>query len=380
MSRRERTPQQVDPLGALSAGPLTVIAGLAAVLYAVVVTVVVRADVASWPAAIAALGALAAAATVLVHGSRPARAPFRRPHVVVMVVLLAAVVVLSVVSTAGHNEMVRDDWTSVSVGVLILGLAPYRPGREIGIAGLILASVIGIVVVVESPSFAAGLPAVLYVVVAVTPVLALTSAGATFSATFVTLVDHWVERASSYRRAGTADLRAGIARSVQQDRVTILNRDVVPFFTGLIEAGEVTADDSRRARAIAETLRGTMVAEADRSWLEQLLTAPAVAVGGVVDDPEHLAGEMVDDHRTALRALLVAFADTGVVDASDVRIAVRAEEARVDIRLTVATRAPDLAVRNRLAPYFAVVRVVYDDLVVDLSPPLLTLRFSYDQH
>jgi hypothetical protein len=378
--RRERTPQQVDPLGALSAGPLTMLASVASAVYAVALTAVSREDVVSWVCALAALAALVAAGAVLMVFSRPSRAPFRRRYVVIMTALLAATAVLSGASTAGHNTMVRDDWVPVAVGVLVLGLAPYRPGREIAIVGIALTVVVGGVIALEGPSFTTGLPTALYVVVAVTPVLALSLAGATFSATFVTLVDRWIERAASYRRASTDGLRASIARSVQQDRVTILNRDVVPFFTRLIESGEVTAVDSTRARAIAETLRGTMVAEADRSWLEHLLTASSVAVRGVVDDPEHVAGEMASDHRTALRALIVAFADTGVVDASDVRLVFRAEEARVDVRLTVATRASDLTVRHRLAPYFAVLRVVYDDLVVDVTPPHLTLRFSYDQH
>ncbi|KQR64916.1 hypothetical protein [Frigoribacterium sp. Leaf172] len=380
MRRRERTPQQVDPLGALSAGPLTLLASVAAGVYAVVLTTVSRDDVVSWPVAVGALAALMAAGVILVVVSRPSRAPFRRRYVVVMTVLLAGSAVLSGASTAGHNSLVRDDWVPVAIGVLVLGLAPYRPGREIAIVGVALAVVVGGVIAAEGPSFAAGLPTGLYVVVAVTPVLALSLAGATFSSTFVALVDRWVERAVTYRRESTDGLRASIARSVQQDRVTILNRDVVPFFTRLIESGEVTADDGARARTIAETLRGTMVAEADRSWLEHLLTASSVAVRGTVDDPAHIAGEMADDHRTALRALIVAFADTGVVDASDIRLVLRAEEARVDVRLTVATRVSDLTIRHRLAPYFAVLRVVYDDLVVDVTPPHLTLRFSYDQH
>ena len=44
------------------------------------------------------------------------------------------------------------------------------------------------------------------------------------------------------------------------------------------------------------------------------------------------------------------------------------------------TASSESAVRHRFAPYLAVVRIVFDDLQVDPAPPLLTLRFSYDQH
>ena len=380
MRRRERSPQQIDPLGALSAGPITLLAAVASVVYAVVMTLVTRSDLVSWPLAGLSLAALVAAGAVLVIAAHPSRAPFGRRSVVVLVVLLVVTAVLSALSTAGQNGLVRDDWLSLSAGVLLLGLAPYRPGREIAVAGIVTAAAVGVVVVFEVPSFVTDVPGVVFVVVAMTPVIALAFAGAAFSAAFVTLVEGWIERASSYRRAGTDDLRARIARSVQQDRVTILNRDVVPFFSGLVEAGVVTADDSRRARAISDTLRGTMVAEADRTWLEQLLSTSSAGVRGVVADPGHVAGEMTTEHRTALRALLVAFADTGVVAADDVSVVLRAEEARVHARITVATTASDLVVRHRLTPYFAVLRVVFDDLHVDPSLSLLTLRFSYDQH
>ena len=375
-----RSPQQVDPLGALSSRPVTALAALAAVVYAAVSTLATRDEITSGPAAVGALAALAAAGVVLVLASSPLRAPFSRASVVAVALLGSVAVVLSALGTAGANSMVRDDWAPLAVGLVLVGLAPYRPAVDIVAAGAVTSVVVAAVVVAESASFVTHVPVLAFVVVAVTPVVALSLAGASFSAAFTTLVERWIAGASSARQASAEEFRSSVVRSVQQDRVTILNRDVVPFFGQVVAAGVVTEADVERARRISADLRGTMVAEADRSWLEQTLADPVTRVSGVVVDPDRAAGRMTAAHRTSLRALLVAFGETDAVRADTVQVELDTQEERVEARISVATASSETAVRHRLAPYFAVVRIVFDDLQVDPAPPLLTLRFSYDQH
>ncbi|ROS61735.1 hypothetical protein EDF38_0831 [Frigoribacterium sp. PhB160] len=380
MSGRERTPQQVDPLGALSARPVTVLAALAALVFAGVMTTTTRMEIASPGATAGAIVALVAAGVVLVLSASPYRAPFRRRSLVALSVLSAGAVVLSAVGTAGRDAFVRDDWPPVAVGVLLLALAPYRPGVEIALAGLGVALVVAVVVVVQSPSFVTPVPVTSFVVVAVTPVLALAFAGAAFSRTFTRLVEEWDARASVARSASAEELTESVARSVQQDRVTVLNRDVVPFFTSLVASGTVEEADVERARRIADSLRSTMVAEADRSWLEHLFAGDGAPVSGVVVDPDRLAPAMTGEHRTAVRALLVALGASDTVRADDVQVVLRERDGRVDGVLSVPVAGGEASVRHALAPWLAVLRVVFGDLQVDPSPPLLTLRFSYDQH
>ena len=380
MSGRERTPQQVDPLGALSARPVTVLAAVAALVYAGVMTTTTRMEIASPGATAGAIVALVAAGVVLVLSASPYRAPFRRRSLVALSVLSAGAVVLSAVGTAGRDAFVRDDWPPVAVGVLLLALAPYRPGVEIALAGLGVALVVAVVVVVQSPSFVTPVPVTSFVVVAVTPVLALAFAGAAFSRTFTRLVEEWDARASVARSASAEELTESVARSVQQDRVTVLNRDVVPFFTSLVASGTVEEADVERARRIADSLRSTMVAEADRSWLEHLFAGDGAPVSGVVVDPDRLAPAMTGEHRTAVRALLVALGASDTVRADDVQVVLRERDGRVDGVLSVPVAGGEASVRHALAPWLAVLRVVFGDLQVDPSPPLLTLRFSYDQH
>ena len=380
MTGRERTPQQVDPLGALSARPVTVAAVLFAVVFATVATVRGWAEVVDPAAGVAALVVLAAAGGLVLFSASPLRAPFRRPALVVVVALGVVAAVLEALGTAGHNSLVRDDWASIALGVVLVGVAPYRPAVEIALGGAATAAALAVLVVLQRDSFVTDVPTFTFVVVVVTPVLALSLAAASFSRTFTLLVEGWLDRASTYRRASAGELRASIARSVQQDRVTILNHDVVPFFTALVDRGEVSDDDVETARRIAASLRVSMVAEADRSWLEQLFASPTTVVAGIVVDPEHVAQLMTADHRTSLRALLVAFGEREGVQADDVRVELRPEGDRVEARISVPTTAGEFVLRRRFAPWFAVLRLVFADLQVDAGPPLLTLRFSYDQH
>ncbi|MBD8727216.1 hypothetical protein F1C15_13760 [Frigoribacterium sp. NBH87] len=380
MSDRERTPQQVDPVGALASRPVSLITVVAALAVAVSATLSGRDEIVDPAASVGAVAALAAAGLVLVLSASPLRAPFRRRSLVAVVVLSCAAVALEALGLLGQNELVRDDWSSLAVGVLLLGVAPYRPAAEILVAGLVVAVVVAVVVLLERPWFVTAVPTTTFVVVAVVPVVALSAAAASFSRTFTLLVERWIDRATTFRRASADELRASIARSVQQDRVTILNREVVPFFSSLVDRGAVTAADAQRARDIADQLRVSMVAEADRSWLEHLFVSPTSGVSGIVVDPDFVASAMTPDHRTSLRALLVAFGERDGVQADDVRVDLRRVDERVEALVSVPTTVGEFVVRRRFAPWFAVLRIVFGDLQVDATSPLLTLRFSYDQH
>jgi hypothetical protein len=380
MSDRERTPQQVDPVGALASRPVSLITVLAALVVAVSATLSGRDEIVDPAASVGAVAALAAAGFVLVLSASPLRAPFRRRSLVAVVVLSCAAVALEALGLLGQNALVRDDWSSLAVGVLLLGVAPYRPAAEILVAGLVISLVVAVVVLLERPWFVTDVPTTTFVIVAVVPVVALSAAAASFSRTFTLLVERWIDRATTFRRASADELRASIARSVQQDRVTILNREVVPFFSSLVDRGAVTAADAQRARDIADQLRVSMVAEADRSWLEHLFVSPTSGVSGIVVDPDFVASAMTPDHRTSLRALLVAFGERDGVQADDVRVDLRRVDERVEALVSVPTTVGEFVVRRRFAPWFAVLRIVFGDLQVDATSPLLTLRFSYDQH
>lgn len=376
----DRSPQQVDPLGALAARPVTFGAALAALLVAVVGTLLRASDVSSPWAAVGALVAVAAGGVALVVSAAPLRAPFGPRALWCVAAACAAAGVLSALATSGSNPFVRDDWAGIVSGVLLLGVAPYRSAREILAAGGAVAVVLALVVLVEAPGFVTPVPTASYVVVALTPLLALTAASATFSGVFVAHVEGWISRATGFRRASTDDLRVTLARSVQQDRVTVLNREVVPFFARLVESGRIVEGDADEARRVADALRASLVADADATWLARRLAAPGRRVPAEVVDPDRLADLLGPGHRTALWALVATVDDVEAADVRSLRVVLEAEEARVGITIELACRASAVAARRSLAPCLTVLRLVSGDLRVDRAPSLLTLRFSYDQH
>jgi hypothetical protein len=396
---REATAQQNDPLGTLIQRPVVLVLATFAVGLAVARTLFPDAPFELSRAAFAAVGFLMLATAILVVATSPYRAPFTRRSFVLIVACGLAAVVIEAVSTAGQNPMIRDDWGSTALGLLLLSTAPYRPAREIVLAAVVGSAVVAIVVVLQTPGFSVTAPPALFATIGVTPLLALGVGGAVYSATFVRLVQQWLARASTLTRESAQELRPGIARSVQQDRVTDLNRDVVPFFTELVERGTVSAADTERATAIASVIRRRIVDEADRSWLENVLieVCPRGSAGTVVD-PDRLAERMSGDQRTAVRAVVKAMAvdqgarverDAGpgrgdggerATVSSSLAVVLNDDDPLVRALIRLDSASGDTALRQRYAPYFAVLRILFRDLLVDVSGSSLTLRFSYDQH
>ena len=52
---------------------------------------------------------------------------------------------------------------------------------------------------------------------------------------------------------------------------------------------------------------------------------------------------------------------------------------RCDVAIQAVLEADDGAQRSDIAPFLAVMRVIFSDLQVEHDPPALTVRFSYDQ-
>ncbi len=381
---RERTRQQLDPAGVTGMRPVTIAAAVVSFVYALVMSLR-EPDHLRYPVLAAlALVLLAIACGVVIVQSSPLRAPLSSlTHFFVHLFTLASAT-LSVAAGWGVNQYIGDDWAPVSLGILLLALSLYRPSRELAGAGSLAAIYLGFLVLLELPWLASSAPPVALVVASVTPMLAICFGAAVFGASFVAALERWQRRAELATRRMTTQLRAGIARSVQQDRVTILNKDVLPFFTDMLTRGEVTQVDRERAAAIADSIRGLMVAEADRSWLEQVVEHTLYSrergqVAGFVHDPDRLASMITTRQRTAVRALLVALFDEPGFDHRGFSFDFSRRRDKCVGVLTATLNNADYATRIALAPYFAVMRVVFTDLHIELNQSRLELRMSYEQ-
>jgi hypothetical protein len=381
----ERTRQQLDPAGSTGVAPVTIFLCVGAFLYAVFMTVRGQDEISNPVFASLALALLATAGLIIISASSPNRAPLtERTHATAHAIVMVGIV-CEAIGQAGSNAYIRDDWGPATLGILLVALGPYRPAREIAVGGLCSAISIGIITYLEVPSLVTPGPPLAFIVLAVSPMLALSLAAALFSNGVVASIDRWQKQAQAASVSLSREFREGIARSVRQDRVTILNRDVLPFFTGVLARDTITDADRDRARTIADSIRTVMVEEVDRSWLESLMEHTGVkrtnrpgADRVVVSDPHRVASAMTVRQRTAVRALLAAFTDVHGVTRNQLRIVLSDDGRHTHGVITAQVAFTDYIMRSTLAPFFAVFRAVFTNLEVDFVQPELTLRFSYD--
>jgi len=385
VSGRERTLQQRDPLAALVGMPISYFAAFGLPVYASVSTWINRDSIVHSELAAVAVLLVVLVGMALVWLSSPLRAPLTSRAFVLLLSLALLAFGVSAISMAENDAMVRDDWGGPVVGLLILALAPYRPAKELAVAGSLSAILVGVVALAQAENFVAVYPPIVFVVVATTPILALSFAAASFAHVLVRGLDRWNARAR-LAFSELADERGRfIARSVQQNSVTVLNQQVVPFLSELRARNEVTEHDRERARVIADAVRESMVADVDRSWLDDLLDDAAASAAGTaasrssLSDPAGLAQKMSTDERTALRALIIAAHGHPSFDPSDSGIEIVERAGRCEVLVRASVAADDHAERSRLAPFIAVARVIFADLHVEHDSPALTLRFSYEQ-
>ncbi|MET0725304.1 MAG: hypothetical protein ABWY36_03065 [Leifsonia sp.] len=381
------SPQVVDPLGTLGTRPVGVVGCLVAFAYAVVVTIIQWADVRNVPAAVGALVVLALACAVFQAAARPVGAPFgaRAASAVVALALLAAW--LEVLSRLGHNALLQDDFGQVSLAILLAMLAPYRPAMW-----LVWASVISAIVLAFFPLAQIGFLTVVapyfeYVVVIAVPPLALGLAGAAFANGIVKAVRDWQRTVSRAVLEIEDEAHVGLARSVQQEQVTLLSRDVLPFLSRGINAQTVDVEDVEVARSLAEALRGSLVAEIGRTWLDDVAAGTLLTTGvpPSVDDPRMLALTMSSEQRVACAAVVAAVCADPRIAASSVivRVAEVQEGEPGTAAVTVIARVLRPVSRRRvegsLVQYLAVVRVLFGEVTVDVGPGTVTVGFHYAQ-
>ena len=383
MPDAEQSYQQLDPIGGYSTRPVTLLMSLGIFVYAVVATVWSWADLTVPAFAAAALVACAASCLGAVYWSSSLRAPFSRAGYVMVVALGAIAMILISLSTWGGTTIIG--WGPIVVGLIILQLGPYRPSRDL-LAATLLAAIVGGFVIVMRPNLSQlPTPELVTILEAILPLVALGLASRAYAIALGRNLVADTPALAQAERAATDELRADILRSVQHDRVSILNQRVVPFLTDVLERNTVTAEDRERASVIAESIRSLMVADVDRSWLDSVIDQAgrdhgnaALPGSEVVQDDHHIAGSMTPKQRSIVRALLVAlFAHPGF-DPDGFGILLLREGPICVFTLSAKLDHEDSILRSGLGVYFAVLRIVFPDLQLTFEPPTLTLKFSYD--
>ncbi len=378
-----RSVQDLDPLAAVAARPLSLGAVVVAMVYACFVLWVDRAEISQPLYAVIAVILVVVAAVGVVYYTHPLRAPFERRPFVAIVAISVSAMAAAAAATWGRNADLRQDWGPIAVVLIILACGSFRPAKDLAVAGLLSAAVAAVVAVGQVPYLTTGDPALVQITTAITVIVAIPLAVAAFVRTMVNGLVDWRSRAESAARSIALDAHDTLARSVQQDRVTILNRDVVPFFVDILAKDEFTDADRDRALEISDTVRSAMVADIDRSWLDAAVddasARHARPVGAeCVQDDERLAGLMSPDQRTAVRALLMACLNRQSFDADGFGITITRNGSSCDVEWRMRFAEPTRRIRSELTPYFSVVGVVFGGVAVHSSSPAMTMRCHYE--
>jgi hypothetical protein len=358
MSGRMRlTQQEADPIGGITAAPIVTIGAVVAVATAVVLTWAHWPEVNSPLAAVLAIVFVGAAGTFAAVSASPGRAPFTTERLWLVVTLTVAAAIAEYVSTVGANRYLYDDFGPIVIGLLILSVAPFCTWLSLLLAGALSSAVLSILVVGSAEYTATAAPVGALIMVSAAPVIAMSAAAAGYSYAIVAETLAWQREANRAALQRDAELRAGIARSVQQSRISVLGREVLPFLAGVMTADRITVADADRARELAEALRRALRAGIESTWLDDLGANIRASRGidTIVDDANGAAADLAGDQRSALTALISWLADAA--RSRSIRITMTTEPSRG--RISIVTDPGDAPpTRRELDRFVAVARAV----------------------
>jgi hypothetical protein len=357
MSTMRLTQQDADPIGGIAATWIVVIGAALALIASIVLTIAHWSEVGSPVAAIIAIVMVAAAGFTASFSAAPSRAPFTTDRLWLVVALAVGAAIAEYVSTIGADRFLYDDFGSLVIGMLILSVAPFCTWVSLLLAGVLASAVLSILIVVPALTIGTDAPVGVLVAVNSAAVLAFAAASAGYSYTIVAETLAWQRDANRAALRRDAELRAGIARSVQQGQVSVLGREVLPFLAGVMTADRISVADADHARELAEALRHALKAGIESTWLDDL-AASVRTTRGIdmrVEDPAGAIADLDDDQRSALTALISWLGEGGRSTAIEVSVTVAPEARRITITAANGTSPPT---RRDVDRFAAVARAV----------------------
>ncbi len=143
----------------------------------------------------------------------------------------------------------------------------------------------------------------------------------------------------------------------------------------------MTQEDRDRATAIGRSIRALMVTKSTAPGSRPWWRTPSLATPSRSRIPSDLANAMSIDQRIALRAPLAGLAGQRSLDPATMAVTLDRADRLVPGEITASPFSPpDAMARTLLAPYLAVMRVMFMASDVELSAASPTVRFDYDQH
>ena len=376
----EATLERLDPLSAAAARPVTMGAAILA-LAMPLVAVATRSSEVVAPAWLAvSLLALIAAVWLMLDRSRLTRPVWRAPSAQLLQLLLIVMIVSSVLSTLGANPAVRDDWAPLVTGIVLVALTPYRPAREIALWAVVHTLICAMLGMLQAPWAVTDVPTLTYAVTGSLPVAILGFAAAAYARSLNGSIARWQQRAWAAAQETAAHQRGSVARSVQQQRITTLNLDVVPYLSRVVDADELTDDDRAEARRLARSIRALLVADVERGWASTLLDDlvgrhPHLNIVARADDPDDLGSAATLEQRTLLRA--IGELSIRRLAATEIDLRLRSHEGRLQVHWLISTPKPTADALRELRGVIELVRGVTERSSAARLPGRIALEFEY---
>ena len=375
--RPERTQQQLDPAAALGGRVPALAVSALSVLWAIAVLTFIQTDRDDLTLGLLSLGLLVGAATVISVATLPALAPFTlREHLTVHLLTLSAFLV-NLIASWGMPRVPQDAWVAASFGLFLIAIGPYRPARELVLFGTASIAIIGVFTYLSATASPGGTRPLALVLFSVVPALACCFGAARYSSGIVRDFIRWRDRLDRAIAEEADTVKSEIYRAVQLERVGDLAADVVPLLNDILYQENITDDHRAQARAIAARIRGGLVKEADRTWLETAIE-PLETSGGrplQLDDPDSLASRMPLPQRTALHAFISSLADDP--SARDVSITVYSQGDVATVTVAAGLSSRGRVRQARYGPFIAVMRSAFTDLSADFTDRDLIVKFDY---
>lgn len=301
--------------------------------------------------------------------TRPLRPDLGWGIAIVTVLIAAAGVVISSIGYSGINISIELWWAPFGFAMAIASLAPYLSARRVIVLGGISAVIVSVVAyVLIEPDITVWGPLSSMVIIA-GPIVCGLVAAVTFSYVLVSRMMPVIEQRSQM----VLPRQAPDARTEQLERLRLarLSARAVPFLVGVADAGQITPADRALAGQLARRLRDDLVTQSNLSWLDSIAEDSRL----VVIDPEHRAGRMGPQQRTALRSLLRAVLDTPGADSGSLLIELRGRaDGATAVAVSMDVDLPEGRRIMHLAPYYLTLRTAVDDLTWDASSLSFTTR------
>ncbi|MGI9822630.1 hypothetical protein [Agromyces sp. Marseille-Q5079] len=306
MSTRRLTQQDIDPIAGVTSAAIAPLSAVLAMVIAIALTITHWAEVDSEVAAIGAILLVAIAGAFAVIATRPARAPVTPERFWIVVVIGVGAAVSEYLSTIGNDRYLYDDFGPLVIGILVMAFAPFCNWVSLLAAGVLSSGVLAVLIGGAVNPMWDGIPVAAMIFVYVAPTLVISAASAGYSWAIVRVTLEWQRKANRVVLARDAELRAGLARSLDHGRVAVLRREVLPFLAGMLNVERVSVADADRARSLAESLRATLMSEIASTWLGDLAAELERRRGIVVRvvDPASAASTLHEGQRAALTALV----------------------------------------------------------------------------